>query len=119
MRGPHVRFCERREGVILRAYSTRQRIADYAAPEGFGNGGAAPIAAHPCWALCVVALETVCLDPGRTGLSSWRCRFARRYRIPSESLLAPRRPDRDPASRRTDRLTRPAAQSPTRRDELC
>src|SRR5271169_6982891 len=22
MRGPHVRFCERREGVILRAYST-------------------------------------------------------------------------------------------------
>ena len=25
MRGPHVRFCERREGVILRAYSTRTR----------------------------------------------------------------------------------------------
>ena len=23
MRGPHVRFCERREGAILRAYSTK------------------------------------------------------------------------------------------------
>ena len=27
MRGPHVRFCERRGGVILRAYSTRHRRA--------------------------------------------------------------------------------------------
>src|SRR5271163_5247670 len=26
MRGPHVRFCERREGVILRAYSTRRSV---------------------------------------------------------------------------------------------
>src|SRR5271154_2101472 len=29
MRGPHVRFCERREGVILRAYSTGpQHVVD-------------------------------------------------------------------------------------------
>jgi len=33
MRGPHVRFCERRGGVILRAYST---------PRADGRGGARP-----------------------------------------------------------------------------
>src|SRR5208337_2355384 len=41
MRGPHVRFCERREGAILRAYSTD--ILAAAASAGVassgGNGG--------------------------------------------------------------------------------
>src|SRR5271169_4164106 len=36
MRGPHVRFCERREGVILRAYSTLVKA------EAAGGGGRRP-----------------------------------------------------------------------------
>jgi Ca2+-binding RTX toxin-like protein len=39
MRGPHVRFCERREGVILRAYSTRINLAHGAVAGGDGAVG--------------------------------------------------------------------------------
>src|SRR5208282_6708946 len=41
MRGPHVRFCERREGVILRAYSTDTPAAAASAQvaSSGGHGG--------------------------------------------------------------------------------
>src|SRR5271165_1097309 len=48
MRGPHVRFCERREGAILRAYSTsvvhRSTGLDRAvAPDGHWGAVAEPL----------------------------------------------------------------------------
>ena len=85
MRGPHVRFCERRGGVILRAYSTRDSPKGSPGPPAARRGTEKTVAAGRHEDLRRVQRGAVRGGEGRGG----GCRRLSRCQLPMQILGVP------------------------------